>query len=486
MKKSFKLIVATIFASLSVGAAVGAIVSKSDVKDYEAALAGDTWYYLGKNGHKNATDWSWATGDYTIEQGVKAIWTIRRSEAFKVASKADWSGINLGYSNLSGTDYTTYFESDGDGNIVCKASGVFTVNVASTSSIVIEPVSASDVSSSGKIYRFTNNLNWSKVYVHAWGSSDETNNTEWDKNIELTHFSYNENGEKVYYFFTHVTDYSSLIFRNGSDGNANQTVDISLSYGDVAWFCEGTYDSKQNVTAWTPGNHDYYFYDYENAYNWDVRVYAWSSNGGFPSNASYAEAPAISAAANSSGRVYYFSLPCEYDYVIFKNADDSVKSADIAIHTYAGKAFVRWSSSSTDNKTYESTMAHDWVNNTMHLWDYDPNHDDSEGTNACYGTTGKDGYYAYAKSCYSAFNSTIKSDIAAETNYGLAYARLQAWATACGDTVSSSDNVISFSRINTFVGLGSESNDVMIIAIIVSVITLTAVAGFFFFKKKRA
>ncbi len=504
IKKLIGGIVLATTMTVGVGVGLGATLGNSEIKVEKAEAAGTTWYYVGSSFWMNdstgaatettrgAAAWSFDSNTPELTQGTTYIWTLGNYEYFKFASQKNWDGTNIGGSVISGTAVTSGVieKAPSDDNILCKTAGVYEITIESSSSIKINyPTYLNATANNCKIYRFTNSKSWTDVYAYPFGSATTANNPQWANSFKLNNYSYNENSEKVYYFITNVTDYSGIIFRSVADNK--QTWDITIG-SDTAWYCQDVSDGKYSYGTWTPENVTYYFYDYENGYSGDVKVYAWASNsGGRLENSAYASSPASTKVSNTS-RVYSISLDPMFDEVIFHNSDDSVKTDDTFVNQNHGNAFTRWSSSSTQWLSYEKVVGHDWVNLTMHLWDYDASHDNTGATNACYGTDGTDGYYAIAYTAYNSFNNDIRTSIAGEDNYALAYERFQDWAKACGKTVSISESggTYTITQNSARVGgiitqLNGTTQDVAIITIILSALALTAVAGYFFLRKKR-
>ena len=65
-----------------------------------------------------------------------------------------------------------------------------------------------------------------------------------------------------------------------------------------------------------------------------------------------------------------------------------------------------------------------------------------------------------------------------------AKARLLAWATANGDSLDVNNQLAQASRV-PFIGFSSETSNTAAIIIIVSLVGLTAIGGYFFIRRRK-
>ena len=93
-------------------------------------------------------------------------------------------------------------------------------------------------------------------------------------------------------------------------------------------------------------------------------------------------------------------------------------------------------------------------------------------------------YYATAKAAYNSLNTHQKSLFVGNSAYALEYARLSAWAAANGEKFNSTTNNLEVARITPLIGDGNSFNAIIVI-VIVSVISVSAIGGYFFLRKKR-
>ncbi len=89
-----------------------------------------------------------------------------------------------------------------------------------------------------KIY-FSNNKNWSKVYFYLYNSATESAEAAWPGR-QVTSYTLNESGEKVYSRTVNVDTYDRIIF---TDGN-KQTVNIPLCRASSGFFISDSSNSK--------------------------------------------------------------------------------------------------------------------------------------------------------------------------------------------------------------------------------------------------
>ena len=115
----------------------------------------------------------------------------------------------------------------------------------------------------------------------------------------------------------------------------------------------------------------------------------------------------------------------------------------------------------------------------MHMSDYSSNlgycNDDSHH------------YYVTAKAALIAMGSDYIDELQTNNAHAAILARYNAWATACGDTTPFEGDGIVQAQSGTRVitEMFSESGNTITIVVIVSVISVTAIGGYFFLRKRR-
>lgn len=349
------------------------------------------------------------------------------------------------------------------------------VGVASLANkkVEAEPVAAATPSSYAKIYRFTAPAEYwgNTVYVHAWGSSDSSKNTTWP-GIDLSgEFSYNESDRKVYTFATSVSDYQYLIFHNNSGW---QTDNITIG-SNTAWYL----DSGNTPGTWTPTNQTYYLYDYTNMFGGNAKCYAWQSNGSL-NNGAY-PGVAMTKVQYGSGQLYSISLDPAFDEAIF-GIGNSANTGDVWINHNRGQTYCWWKAGDGSwSNDLDWIKAHDWIYQTMHVRDI-PTSSTSD-TGAC---KGSGGYYTKAKTAYNSFSAAIKTKISQDECWSIAQERFSAWARANGETATFSGTTLTINKgSNPIAIINSETKDIGLVVVIVTVASLTAVGGYFFLRRKK-
>lgn len=113
-------------------------------------------------------------------------------------------------------------------------------------------VKKGEAQSSNTIY-FINNIGWSSVYCHAYESSNTANkNASWP-GVKMTYVENNSSGYGVYSIELD-SSFDEMQFDNGSSGNKNQTVDITLGSKNAYTISDVSSTSKYNVTNLSYGD----------------------------------------------------------------------------------------------------------------------------------------------------------------------------------------------------------------------------------------
>ena len=192
-----------------------------------------------------------------------------------------------------------------------------------------------------------------------------------------------------------------------------------------------------------------------------------------------------------------------------KNNNNSITIADTASGTdtfqifFGYKAVENWATAAVIgakvsakgnltkyNTTYEMTSptnltvidsdkaaVQDFVRDYMHMNDYDPSLDNSQGTGACNGASG---YYMTAKGALTGLTETQVSLFQSDSEFDAAQARYEAWARAYGDSTPYATTVGSARMINLF-----NNSSALIIVVITAFVSVTFVGGYFFLRKKK-
>ncbi len=88
-----------------------------------------------------------------------------------------------------------------------------------------------EVSSNINVY-FTNNKNWSKVYFFLYNTETGDGVKEWP-GVQITKYTTNTNGEKVYSSTVDVSKYDRIIFNDGAN---NQTVNVPVNRASSGFY----------------------------------------------------------------------------------------------------------------------------------------------------------------------------------------------------------------------------------------------------------
>lgn len=354
--------------------------------------------------------------------------------------------------------------------LTLAASGAFVVGSALSNKKAEVADAVDSLSSFSKVYRFTSPASYwgDTCYVHAWGSSTTANNTEWPGINITSNSSYNESDRKMFVFATNVTDYQYLIFHNNS---GYQTENITIS-SNTAWYLDNGDD--HHASSWSPSNVTYYFYDFANAFNGSPTCKGQQSGGGLDSG-SYLAMTKV----NYTSNIYSISLDSAFDKFEIKNGATTTGVQWInknRAHSYCWnvKGDTYWS----DDNLW--VKAHDWVYNTMHIRDIASTNNSDTG--AC---KGANGYYNKAKSAFNNLNFSSKLSYVDE--YAAAQSRFSAWATANEETATWNGTNLSISnaKISILPSTNIENTNTIAIIVIISLVSVTAIGGYFFIKKRQ-
>ena len=144
------------------------------------------------------------------------------------------------------------------------------------------------------------------------------------------------------------------------------------------------------------------------------------------------------------------------------------------------KAYYISYTSDNANKTVNDCFADQF----MHMSDYDPELE-TKGTDNGVGTCST--YYPIAKAMFNNMSTTQRGYFVSNSGLGQdyhdAYERLIAWATANGDSLNASNQLVQASRITPF---GNNENNSTVIIVIISLISISAIGGYFFLRRKKA
>ena len=113
-------------------------------------------------------------------------------------------------------------------------------------------VKSGNVETTNKIY-FINNVGWSSVYCHAYESANTANkNASWP-GVKMTYVEKDTSGYDVYSIELDQS-FDEMQFDNGSSGNKNQTVDITIGSKNAYTVSDTASTTKYNVTNLSYGD----------------------------------------------------------------------------------------------------------------------------------------------------------------------------------------------------------------------------------------
>lgn len=126
-------------------------------------------------------------------------------------------------------------------------------------------------------------------------------------------------------------------------------------------------------------------------------------------------------------------------------------------------------------KTDDCMGLESFINTNLHMSDY--------STELGYCSDDEHHYYATAKAAFNLLNKHQRSLFVSNSAYALEYARLSAWAKANGDAFNNEDTLAPGSRITLFFNI--DNSNMASIIVIISMISIAAVGGYFFLRKRK-
>ena len=150
----------------------------------------------------------------------------------------------------------------------------------------------------------------------------------------------------------------------------------------------------------------------------------------------------------------------------------------------ANDGTARLSVMSADNITIH-TPDEDHVQNWIdtYLFMDDPNFE-GNGTGLCL----ENNYYVNAKAALNALESEhegCKASFQSDNSYSAALARYLAWAAACHDSQPFVGSTIQSVNSNTIIGVTNNNTNTIAIIVIISLVSVTAIGGYFFIKRRE-
>ncbi len=188
-------------------------------------------------------------GSTTFENMVKT--TVNGKTYYSKEIAADATSVTIARKIASGTMYNSKTFTLSSKNLLTAYSdwnsGGSWSTLETGGTQPTEPPTTSPITDTMKIY-FSNNQNWSNVYVYYWGSS--STNPTWP-GVKMTYVKTNQYNETIYSVDI-PKDVKGIIFTNNSGA---QTVDITSGIKDgLGYYVSGSSGSKLSVGSYTYGN----------------------------------------------------------------------------------------------------------------------------------------------------------------------------------------------------------------------------------------
>lgn len=323
--------------------------------------------------------------------------------------------------------------------------------------------------------RFARPSDWGNntVCIHTWNEGGS--GTTWPGNA-MTYLWDNEYGQAVWSWSPSAGTplYGNIIFNNNDHGMQSATLSAP-STSKFYWYDNGWQNSDVPTM-------DIYLYDYDNRFNGSVNVHAWRDSTTFANDTWPGNAATKLSSVATNGLIYKFTMNNRYDRVIFSN-NGSNQTGDL---TPAGNyCYVLANDGTTlagkntwwDNINY--VFAHNFAENTMLLRSVPTS--DRSSTQYCASR------YSTAKTAFNALKSSdYGTDVLSElnSNFADAMTRLSAWATANGETFTSSTGAFSSKFIDSL-SINNKNSSIPLILMVVAFITGSSIGTYFLFKKRK-
>lgn len=120
------------------------------------------------------------------------------------------------------------------------------VQETTTAPEVSEATAPNPVVDSNVDVYFTNNKNWNKVYFFVYNTATGTGLKAWP-GTQVTKFTTNENGEKVYTMKLDTSKYDRIVFNDGAD--TNQTANVSLNRASSGFYISDASNAKLQLVG---------------------------------------------------------------------------------------------------------------------------------------------------------------------------------------------------------------------------------------------
>ena len=323
--------------------------------------------------------------------------------------------------------------------------------------------------------RFARPSDWGNntVCIHTWNEGGS--GTTWPGNA-MTYLWDNEYGQAVWSWSPSAGTplYGNIIFNNNNNGMQSVTLSAP-STSKYYWYDNGW----QNSDAPTM---DIYLYDYDNRFSGNVNVHAWRDNTTFANDTWPGNTATKLSSVATNGLIYKFTMNNRYDRVIFSNngsnqTGDLTPSGNYCYVLANDETILAGKNTWWDNINY--VFAHNFAENTMLLRSIPTS--DQSSTQYCASR------YSTAKTAFNALKSSdYGTDVLSElnSNFADAMTRLSAWATANGETFTSSTGTFSSKFIDSL-SINNKNSSIPLILMVVAFITGSSIGAYFLFKKRK-
>ena len=463
-----------VFITLGLAATMGfgfltGFKSYNDVKKAEAAN-GTSWYLRG-----SMNSWTGNDNYKIVEGGEPLVIDLAANAEFKVVNNAtSWDGV---------TELTT---ASGD----AKDKGEITFSSGNNSKVVNAGKYAFSVVN-GALF-----ADYGEFYYSGTGNSWETDTSTTGNHPKIVlnggasvfNLSTNEQFKlRNKYWDKGVFGYSNLadgdFYGSFSDasGNINCNIagqyDVSVSMTNHTWTIRAyphgvNPDQKLNVYVFDKYGTNLNSYHFAHIYNSQGQSTTWPG--------------ASMSTYEGTTHVYKVSYWVGMETVIFNNKhgegnNEGTQSIAYTLSNVAGKCLVldgSVTSGEWDDTLWIAPETAKFIENNMHFQNFAED-DQSDGT-AC---KGNNGYYAKAKAAYQASSFASFREELCGLNFVVE--RLQAWARANGETFDPSNGTFSASNQTIAIIENNGETNTAIIIVVVSTLSLVALGGFFFIKRRK-
>lgn len=204
-------------------------------------------FYMYSFQNSNTGNFEWSSSIRTTNEGY-SVFQFTEDKSFDriifFRMKSDATGPSLTTGVLNQTEDITYSSSYNLYTItrMNNTNGFYILDNGSAPHDVGNYSLSDDDAPENKLsFYFTNNWGWSNVYFYVWegaGGDGHQNATYPGEQINSV-FKYNEYGQPVYRA-SFDAKYKNLIFNNGTNGDANKTVDIALTDFKISPYTRST------------------------------------------------------------------------------------------------------------------------------------------------------------------------------------------------------------------------------------------------------